>query len=75
MAGVSLRQYLLFGADREGGTEVLVHGTANATLRIAGAHGIGVEVSRYLRHADLGAVTVRQTDSAVRVYFTSLGGA
>jgi hypothetical protein len=75
-AGLALRQYLLLGAgDDSGSTELLVEGSAAATLRIAGAHGVGVEVSRYLRraHAD-GVPSIRHADSVVRIYYTLMGG-
>jgi hypothetical protein len=74
-AGVSVRQYLLFAADGDSGTEQLLHGTASARLRLVGDGGIGVEVSRYLRRAEIGGETVRQADSVVRLYLVVLGGA
>ncbi len=74
-AGLSVRQYLLFAADGDTGTEQLLHGTAGAELRLVGATGIGVEVSRYLRRAELSGATVRQADSIFRVYLLVLGGA
>jgi hypothetical protein len=73
-AGVEVRQYLLFSADAVGGTELLVHGTASATLRLAGSAGLGVEVTRYLRRADLADATARSADTAVRVYVVSASG-
>jgi hypothetical protein len=74
-AGVSLRQYLLFAADGDRGTEQLLHGTASARLRVVGDGGIGVEVSRYLRRAEVGGDVVREADSVVRLYLVLLGGA
>jgi hypothetical protein len=74
-AGMSLRQYLLLGADGGRGAELLVQGSASAAVRILGAHGVGLEVSRYVGRASVGGQTVRRADSAVRAYLTLLGGA
>jgi hypothetical protein len=74
-AGFSLRQYLLSAADEAPGTELVVHGSATATLRVAGPHGLGVELDRYLRKAGIAGEPVHQVDSAVRVYYVLLGGA
>jgi hypothetical protein len=73
--GVSLRQYWLFAADGEPGTELLVHGTATATVRLIGPAGVGLEVARYLRRAELGPATVQQGDTAVRIFLVVAGGA
>jgi hypothetical protein len=74
-AGISVRQYLLVGGDGNGGTELLLHGTANASLRVVGPHGIGVELNRYLRRAEGAGESVRQADSALRIYYVLHGGA
>ena len=74
-AGIELRQYLLLCANGETGTEQLLHGTASASVRLFGASGIGLELSRYLRRAEVQGATVRETDSAMRVYFMLRGGA
>ena len=62
-------------ADGDRGTEQLLHGTASARLRVVGDSGIGVEVSRYLRRAEVGGEIVREADSVVRFYLMLLGGA
>jgi hypothetical protein len=74
-AGVSVRQYLLLGADGDRGTELIVHGSAGATVRLVGPHGLGLDVSRYARRAGTPAgEVVRSADSAVRVYYVLHGG-
>jgi Domain of unknown function (DUF3943) len=74
-AGLSLRQYLLFASDGEPGSELLLHGAATASIRLVGPAGVGVELARYLRRAEIGPATVSQADTAVRVYLVVGGGA
>ncbi len=73
--GLELRQYLLLGVGSGNGTEQALHATAHASIRLFGANGIGVEVSRYLRWADVAGASVSQADSAVRLYLDVRGGA
>jgi hypothetical protein len=73
-AAISVRPYLLSSLDAERGTELLVHGRASAEVRMLGPHGLGVEVGRNLRRAEVGDATIRQASSAVRVYYVLLGG-
>ncbi|HET9555393.1 MAG TPA: DUF3943 domain-containing protein, partial [Anaeromyxobacteraceae bacterium] len=50
-AGVTLRQYLIFGAADESGHDVLLDGALSARLRIVGHHGLAASASRFLRLA------------------------
>jgi len=73
-AEIAMRQYLLLAAEAPRGNELIVHGTASASFRIAGAHGLGVEATRLLRRADVARDTVRSGGVVVGVYYTLLGG-
>ena len=67
-AGISLRQYLLFVASGGSGSESLLRTSASATLRLVGRTGIGVEVTRYDRDAEVSGDRLRQGDSLVRMF-------
>jgi len=67
-AGVELRQYLVFGAGDQTGSDLLLDGALTARVRVAGHHGLQASASRYQRTArEEGGVVARQGGSLLLV--------
>lgn len=69
-AGVTLRQFFLYGLDQGAGTELRIDAGARAVFQLVGSHGVGVEAVRLLRRSeDRGAGPETESGSTVRVYY------
>ena len=67
-AGLNLRQYLVFGAGDQAGSDLLLDGALTARLRVIGHHGLQASASRFLRTArEEGGAVARQGGSVVMV--------